>query len=75
MEESMLFGGSVGVIVVLSLSDAIGRRRTILSSIVLTIIGILLITISNSIEIVSLGLLLWGAGGDITFAALTSFIT
>ena len=75
MEESMILGGSVGVIMSLSLSDKIGRRRTILTSIIFTLIGIILITLTKSVEVISLGLLLWGAGGDTTFSALTSYIT
>ena len=42
MQESILVGGSVGVVAVVIFSDIIGRKLTILYSMIIAFIGILI---------------------------------
>ena len=75
MQEGLLVGGSVGVVVVGIFSDAIGRRKTILSSMVMAYVGIVLTLLVPTIELKVTGLLMWGAGADISFAVAASSIS
>jgi len=49
MQEGLLVGGSLGVVAVVIFSDAIGRRKTILSSMIMAFFGILLTLIVPSV--------------------------
>jgi MFS family permease len=75
MQEGTLIGGSIGVVLGVIFSDAIGRRTTILSSMVMALAGILISLTVPVIELRIVGLLMWGAGSDISFAVAASSIT
>lgn len=68
-------GGSVGVVAVVIFSDAIGRRLTILSSMIMAFVGILVTQLVPFVQVKFVGLLMWGAGADISFAVAASSIT
>lgn len=65
----------MGVVAVVIFSDAIGRRLTILSSMIMAFVGILLTQLVPFVQVKFLGLLMWGAGADISFAVAASSIT
>ena len=75
MQEAILIGESVGVVAVVIFSDAIGRRLTILYAMIMAFMGILLTLAVPLIEVKYVGLLMWGAGADISFAVAASSIT
>lgn len=58
----MLLGASLGLFIGVLISDAIGRRLTIIYSMVFTVVGILLVLAINSIKIKCIGLVMWGSG-------------
>lgn len=58
----MLLGASLGLFIGVLISDAIGRRLTIIYSMVFTVVGILLVLVINSIKIKCIGLVMWGSG-------------
>ncbi len=62
MQEAMLLGASLGLFIGVLISDAIGRRLTIIYSMVFTVVGILLVLVINSIKIKCIGLVMWGSG-------------
>lgn len=75
MQEGLLFGGSIGVVAVVLFSDAIGRKMTILASMIMAFFGILISILAPLTSVKFLGLLMWGAGADISFAIAASSIT
>lgn len=58
----MLLGASLGLFIGVLISDAIGRRLTIIYSMVFTVVGILIVLVINSIKIKCIGLVMWGSG-------------
>lgn len=75
MQEAILLGASVGLFVGVIISDAIGRRLSMLISLVFTIFGILLVLIFESIKIKCIGLVIWGSGSEIAFTLLFPYVT
>ena len=59
----------------MTLSDILGRKKALLSAMVGTCIGIALIMAFSNIELKCLGLVLWGAGAEISFVIGASYIT
>ena len=59
----------------MTLSDILGRKKAILSAMAGTCIGIALIMAFRNIELNCLGLVLWGAGAEISFVIGASYIT
>ena len=56
-------------------SDAIGRKKTVLYSMLLSFAGIVLIVAFQDIVIKCIGFLFWGIGSDISFAVVASYLT
>jgi MFS family permease len=75
MQEMILIGSSIGVIAVVLVSDAIGRKRTVFYSLVLAFLGVLITVIGPVPSVKYVGLVLWGSGADIAFAVAASYIT
>ena len=67
MEEGILLGTFLGVIFAVLFSDIVGRRKTILMSLGIPIIGILLTVFVQLPLIRFIGLVLWGSGSQVTF--------
>ena len=62
MMEALLLGASLGLFVGMSLSDVLGRKNTVLISMLLSCIGVAMIMIFANIELKCIGLVLWGGG-------------
>lgn len=75
MQEAMLLGASLGLFAGVIISDAIGRRLTVLFSLLCSIVGILVIVTIDNIKIKCIGLVLWGSGAEISFTLLFSYLT
>lgn len=75
LEEGLLIGASVGILPVILFSDAIGRRKTVFYSLIMSCVGILVTLLFSIVELQFIGLVLWGAGADIAFAVAASSIT
>ena len=56
-------------------SDAIGRKKTVLYSMILSVIGILVIAFIPDVIVKCIGFVLWGIGSDISFAVVASYLT
>ena len=61
MQSCILFGASAGLFLGIIFTDILGRRLSIILSVMLTIVGILLIFFDN-LKLKCLGLVLWGSG-------------
>ena len=62
-----VFGGIIGVLITCSLADNIGRRSTLLVSLLSGVIGHVVIQFSSSLSQVSVGMFLLGFGLDSSF--------
>ena len=68
MEEGILVGASVGILIAIFFSDTIGRRKLMLTLLVIALVGIALTVLVPSPWIKFIGLVLWGSGSQVTFA-------
>jgi MFS family permease len=68
-------GASVGLFIGVIVSDAIGRRSTMLFSLFFTAFGILLVLVVDNIKIKCVGLVIWGSGAEIAFTLLFPYVT
>lgn len=71
----MLLGASVGLFIGVIISDAIGRRLTMLFSLFFTAFGILLVLVIDNVKIKCIGLVIWGSGAEIAFTLLFPYVT
>ena len=74
MEESIFIGAFIATLLVGFFSDAIGRKKTILYSLIICIVGILLIVAINNLIVRCIGLLFWGIGSDILFPVGITYV-
>ena len=56
-------------------SDVVGRRTTILFSLIITVIGIAIALVFSDYIVKSIGILFWGTGADIIFAIGFTYVT
>ena len=75
MQESIFIGAFLGVFLVAIFSDLIGKKKTVLYSIVMSVGGIFLILVFQNIVIKCIGFLLWGIATDISFAVGATYIS
>ena len=76
MQESIFSGALFGVVLVGIFSDIIGRKKTILYSMILAFVGILMIAFIPNMIVMCIGFVFWGIGSDISFAVgASSYIT
>lgn len=75
MQEAMLLGASLGLFAGVIISDAIGRKLTILFSLFFSVLGILITVGFGNIKIKCIGLILWGSGAEIAYTLLFSYVT
>jgi hypothetical protein len=71
----MLLGASVGLLAGILFIDFLGRRLVIISSIIVTIVGLLLVVGVEDLKIKCLGLLMWGGGSEIYFSVLYPYVS
>ena len=67
MEEGILVGASLGIIIGVMFSDIVGRRKTMLVAIGLSLLGVIITVVGVAPWLKFIGLVLWGSGADITF--------
>lgn len=72
MEEGILVGAFVGVIVMIFFSDMIGRRKIVLYTLVVGAVSQILIVTVDSIWVKFIALIFWGAVADINFVVALS---
>lgn len=75
MQEAMLLGASLGLFAGVLISDAIGRRLTMLFSMLFSVLGMLMILGVENIKIKCVGLVLWGSGAEIAYTLLFPYVT
>ena len=64
--SGILIGASLGILIVLFFSDFLGRRKTMLMALVMSVLGIIMTMVGPMSESRFIGLVLWGAGADIS---------
>ena len=67
MEEGILVGASLGIIVGVMFSDIVGRRKTLLVAIGLGLLGVIITVVGVTPWLKFIGLVFWGSAADITF--------
>ena len=72
MEEGILVGAFVGVIVMIFFSDMIGRRKIVLYALVVGIVSLIVIVTVESPWVKFIALILWGAAADVNFVVALS---
>ena len=55
-------------------SDFIGRRKTILYSLVISVVGIFMLVVMKDLVLRCIGLMFWGIGTDIIFPVGVTYI-
>ena len=62
LEQSLLLGASLGLLLGVLFADFCGKKLTIVLSIVITLVGLILILVFDRTTIKCCGLVMWGAG-------------
>ena len=75
MMEALLLGAWVGLFLSLIISDYAGRKNTILSSMLMVVLGIILVLVFTNIYVRFIGLFLWGLGAEVSFTVSANYIT
>jgi MFS family permease len=75
MNEVILIGAGLGVVVVLAISDALGKKKTVFYALIMAVVGVLITVLAPLSVLKDIGLVIWGAGADIAFAVAAGYIT
>ena len=63
----MFAGAFAGAILVGFFSDFVGRRKTMLFSLTICVIGTIVVVVVNDVAVRCIGFLCWGIGSDVIF--------
>ena len=75
MMEAILLGASIGLFLGVVVSDYLGRKNTVLFSMLTTLVGIIIVLVFGSIKLKCIGLFLCGLGAELSFTVSASYIT
>jgi hypothetical protein len=65
----------VGLLLGILFADFCGKKLTIVFSMIIMVLGLIIIVIVDSMTVKCLGLILWGAGAEISFSLLFAYVT
>ena len=65
----------MGILIILLITDMLGRRLTLLYSMIMAFVGILITALAPIVEIKFIGLVIWGSGADIAYAIMITYIS
>ena len=75
MIEAILLGGSIGLFLGVVVADYLGRKNTVLFSLLAALLGNIVVLVFSNIKIKCIGLFLWGLGAEVSFTVSASYIT
>lgn len=75
MMEAILLGGSIGLFLGVVVAGYLGRKNTVLLSLLAALVGNIIVLIFSNIKIRCIGLFLWGLGAEVSYTVSASYIT